>query len=672
MNMKSILKTILFCIISVQLTLAQDFKLGKVTIQELEQKQHPKDPDAEAAFLFNTCYERLEYSSSESGFIKRTIVKTKLKIYKKEGLNWANFSVPFYNVPQSRETVTFSDTYTYNLENGKIVKTKLKNEGKFEEKLNRFWSVYKITFPDVKEGSIIEFEYTINSSRIFTLTDWDFQKSIPVDYSEIYLNIPEYFIYKPHFKGFISPVVSKNARQFTQDYTSREVADPTRSQLTNSVTRTLDYREDQIKYSLKEIPAIKEEQYVNNMSNYSSSIVHELMQIQFPNSPVKNFSTDWETVVNKIYEREDFGDELKKSNYFEEDLVKVLEGKNSRDERLVAIFEFVKSKVKWNKMYGYSCDDGVKQAYKNKVGNVAEINLILTAMLRHAGIEANPVLVSTRSHGISFFPSQTAYNYVITAVEIENDLILLDATEPMSTPNVLPTRVLNWFGRIIRKSGSSASVNLMPRQLSIENYNLMGSISVNSKFSGKMRKVINNHAAFSHRLNHLNKDKDSYIEFLENSYGSIDIKDYQIENDKNHYSPITETIDFEIENSADIINDKLFFSPMFFLKSSENPFKAEKREYPVDFTYPFESNYNIIITIPDGYAVESYPEQVKMALDELASFSFLVNVSGNKIQLKVVKTQKTPIISSEYYESLKEYYQKMVDKQNEKIVLKKI
>ena len=59
----------------------------------------------------------------------------------------------------------------------------------------------------------------------------------------------------------------------------------------------------------------------------------------------------------------------------------------------------------------------MRKAYKDKTGNVAEINLMLTAMLRYAGINANPVLVSTRSNGIALFPNRTAFNYVIAAVE---------------------------------------------------------------------------------------------------------------------------------------------------------------------------------------------------------------------------------------------------------------
>jgi hypothetical protein len=66
----------------------------------------------------------------------------------------------------------------------------------------------------------------------------------------------------------------------------------------------------------------------------------------------------------------------------------------NQDEIILAILNYVKATVKWNDYYGFSCDDGVKTAYKNKLGNVAEINLMLTAMLRTAGLKANPVLVS--------------------------------------------------------------------------------------------------------------------------------------------------------------------------------------------------------------------------------------------------------------------------------------
>ena len=105
---------------------------------------------------------------------------------------------------------------------------------------------------------------------------------------------------------------------------------------------------------------------------------------------------------------------------------------------MALIFDFVKSKVKWNEYYGKYTSDGVKKAYKEQVGNVAEINLMLTSMLRYAGLNANPVLVSTRDNGIPLFPTREGYNYVISCVELPTGKVLLDATNKYGSPNILP------------------------------------------------------------------------------------------------------------------------------------------------------------------------------------------------------------------------------------------
>jgi hypothetical protein len=90
----------------------------------------------------------------------------------------------------------------------------------------------------------------------------------------------------------------------------------------------------------------------------------------------------------------------------------------------------------------------LKKAYKDKTGNVAEINLMLTAMLRYAGLNANPVLVSTRSNGIAMFPNRTAFNM---CSRLKTEVNSFEPSDIYSTPNVLPLQTLNWFGRLIRK-----------------------------------------------------------------------------------------------------------------------------------------------------------------------------------------------------------------------------
>jgi len=653
---------------------AQEFKLGKISVAELEEKQHPKDSSAVAAILFKKGEVRFEYSES-NGFEVITNVKTRIKIYKKEGYNWANQEVHYYLDNSLNENVFFSDAVTYNLVNGKIEKTKLKSDGEFIEKINKYWGRKKITMPNVKEGSVIEFEYSIRTGLISSLRDWCFQYNIPVNFSEYTTHIPEYFDYSKNQKGYIilNTNVSKKSNNTAFRSKERSQSNGFSAVQTTFSEDKIEFIETETTYSVKDLPAMKEEAYVNNIDNYTSSISHELSMTKFPNSTVKTYSTDWGSVVKTIYDYEDFGPELNKTGYFEDDVNKLLTGITIPNERIAAVFNFVKSNVKWNNFKGYSCNDGVKKAYKDKTGNTAEINLMLTAMLRFAGFNANPVLVSTRDNGIAFFPSRTAFNCVIAAVETPEGLVLLDATEKYSEPNILPLRDLNWVGRLIRKDGTSTEVDLMPKTLSREAINM--NIVLKNDFSavGKTRRQLTDYEALQFRKENLATSKDTYLEELENKNSNIEISDYLRDNDLNLSQPIVESYSFKDTNDIEVINDKIYISPMLFLTAKENPFKQEVREYPIDFGYPSQSKYNINIEIPEGYVVESLPTSINIATgDDIGAFKFVIVNTENKIQVAITSTINIAIVSADYYPVLKGFFQQAIDKQNEKIVLRKI
>ncbi|HQK41321.1 MAG TPA: DUF3857 domain-containing protein, partial [Flavobacterium alvei] len=472
------------------------------------------------AILFKKGEVKFEYTS-EYGFQVVTKVQTRIKIYKKEGYDLANQSVPYHLESSLNEKIAFSDAITYNLVSGKIEKTKLKSDGEFVEKVNKYWGRKKITMPNVKEGSVIEFEYTIKTGLIGSLRDWDFQLSIPVNYSEYTTYVPEYYTYKSNQTGGIvlKTTIEKNSRKVNYVYVqdNKDGTPPARS------NEELNFIETKTSYSVKDLPAIKEEAFVNNIHNYTTSISNELSVVNYPNTPPKYYSTDWESVVKTIYDFDDFGPELNKTGYFEADVDKLLTGINTSNERIEALFNYVKSNVKWDDYKGYSCNEGVKNAYKNKTGNCAEINLMLTAMMRYAGLNANPVLISTRDNGIAFFPNRTAFNYVIAAVETPEGMILLDATEKYSKPNILPLRDLNWFGRLIRKDGTSTEINLMPKTLSRKVVNMGFAIKSDGSIEGKTRSQYVDYEALDFRIQHLLTNKDTYLEELENKNNKIEI-----------------------------------------------------------------------------------------------------------------------------------------------------
>jgi hypothetical protein len=652
---------------------AQEFKLGKVSIAELEQKVHPKDSSAAAAILYKKGKTRMEYDENY-GFVIITEVETRIKIYKKEGYEWANQNVWYYNESNFKEKVSFSDAVTYNLVDGNIEKTKLKSDGVFDEVVSKFKGRKKITMPNVKEGSVIEFSYIIRTPSDRMIREWDFQTSIPVNYSEFSTYIPEYYVFNTRQKGYVFPKTTtvKNSKTLLFQNKDRTISGHVITK-TSFATDKVNYIETQTNYVAVDFPAMKDEAYVNNIDNYTSSVQHELSMTKFPQAEVKMFSVDWDAVVKTIYEYKDFGPELNKSGYFEEDLKKKLEGTSTTDEKILVVLNYVKANVKWNDYFGYNCDSGVKKAYKEKTGNIADINLMLTAMLRYAGLTANPVLVSTRSNGISIFPNRTAFNYVIAAVETPNGNILLDASDKFSTPNVLPFRALNWYGRLIRKDGSSEEVDLMPKKSSNDVVFMSYSIDAEGKITGKTRRQCTDYNAMITRENINGVKEEEYLEKLENRNNKIEISEYSRTNEKELLLPTMETYSFTGNNLCEVIGGKIYVSPMLFFTNEQNPFKQDLREYPVDFGFPFMDKYNITLQIPDGFTAEVLPAPSIINMeDNLGSFKFNIAPTANGYQINIQHQINEAIVSTEKYEMLKEYYKAMIAKQTEKIVLKRI
>ena len=663
MNLRIIITKFFFLLFALQLQ-AQNFNIGKVSIAELQEKVHPKDSSAAAAILYKKGRTFFTYEIKK-GFIMNHEFTYRIKIYKKEGLDWANFEVPYYigYDKLDDEMLNFSDAVTYNLENGEIVKTKLKSEGVFKTKINDDWKMGKLSMPNVKVGSVIEFSYQHKSENLVKFPVCDFQYSIPVNYTEYKTEIPEYYIYKTILKGYADVKSESKLNQGSVSFSNEY-----------GQTRSMTYRQISSSYIAKDVPALKEEEFVDNVRNYKSSLHNELERTRFPEQPVKDYSITWEGVAKTIFEDKDFGEQLKQSGYLINDVKLILKSEDSQDERLNKIFKFVQDKMNWNQEYGYYTDKGVVKAYGERTGNVAEINFILISMLRLAGLKADPVLVSTREHGIPVFPSRTVFNYVIAAAELNGEKILLDATNKSTSINILPLYVLNWSGRLIREDGTSEEINLVPNKPSKQNYNLSVTIAPGGNLSGKYMEQKTDYKALVYRLNQADINVDNYLEKKENELNGIVISDYVVENKKADLSkPVVEKFNFTSNNHCEIINGKMFISPLLFFTINKNPFVQEKRKMPVYFGYPRQEKYNLVFEIPEGYAVESLPKSIKMATeDKSLVFSLNAMVNENRIQIAVANEINISIAGAELYEGLKKFCQKIVEQQKEKIVLKKI
>ena len=657
--------------------LAQDYDFGYVSEEELLEKEHPIYKDADAAILYRSYNAYFTYTTNE-GFLVNTEVHERIKIYNPDGYKYATKSVSLYEQDSKyKDDLRSLKAYTYNLENGNISKDKLSKDGVFKEEQSKYRTLTKFTMPNLKEGCVIEYKYLLKTPFVSNLDEFRFQEQIPINSVSAKFKSPEYYGFNMHQKGLSQISIENEVKSRTiiykpQNSQSRKIVDRVVIHDKSPKTRKLTFSENIINMSGSQIPAIKEELYTNNIDNYSNAIKFELAYINFPGSTYKNYSNSWNDVAKSIFDQPQFGDELKKSNYFNNDLSRLISSQQSEIEKTVAIYEFVKQKMNWNGYVGIATDDGVRSAYKNNVGNITEINLILTAMLREAGLNTNPVLLSTKNHGIPIFPTRNGFNYVISSVTIDGGLVLLDASKKYGEINLLEEELLNWNGRLITEDGRSKWVNLLPNKQAEQNTMLSVTIDNDLNTNAKVINKLTGHKSYAFKKKYANVAKVSQLEMFENQFKNIQISNLEVQNLDKLYQPISFNYDVSYSNALDIIDSKIYVTPLLHLGTYENPFVPETRQYPVDFVYPLKTRVIASIKIPDGYTVETIPETLNIAIPKnQGSFQYLVNVSGNNIQVSSQLSISTHIIASNYYKELKAFYDMVINKQLEKIVLVK-
>lgn len=657
-------------------TQAQDFKFGKVSKEEALEKTHPVDKDANAAVLFRSVNTFYEFNES-TGFTIVTDVHERIKIYNKDGFDWANQEIKYFRNSNSRERVHSLKASTYNLINGKLEEEKLKKNGIFEEDVSKYQTSTKFTMPAVTEGSVIEYQYSLRSPFMYTIDDIQLQYTIPINRLEATVRIPEFLNFKRHSnpRSAVDFRIIESRKNFSYNITSIERSSNTglMARKNNTVNRsTVEFFENVYSINQDAIPALKTESYVDYLSNYAAYIKWELQFTKFPNSKVESFSQTWEAVAKSIFNDGGYERELSRTSYFEKDLAQLLEGETDPLIKAQKIYYFVKSKVKWNSYLGFEAESGGNKVYKDGEGNVGDINIMLTAMLKHAGLNASPVLVSTQNNGVPLFPTQKGFNYVVAGLQLSTGFFLLDATDENSAFGELPQRARNWNGRILRSADNSDWVDLMPKEQSKTRSTLNFEI-LSEGLKGKSLKFLSGLDAKSYRDNFRNVNKDSYLQHLEKDKGNIKITDLETENQSVLGADIKESFVFELNDAMEVINDKMYIKPMLFMAQEENPFKSDQRTYPIIFNYPSVHNHTVNIMVPDGYEVESLPQSSIVELNtDSGTFKYVVLQNGKFIRIESVLDFKQIVYTPNDYSALKDFYAQIVEKHSEAIVFKKI
>uniref|UniRef100_UPI00404AEFF4 DUF3857 domain-containing protein n=1 Tax=Gelidibacter sp. TaxID=2018083 RepID=UPI00404AEFF4 len=584
-----------------------------------------------------------------------TEVKKKIKILNREGFDKSIISILLRKNDKSIEKIKDLNGSTYNIENGEIIQTKLQDNEIYEENYNENFILMKFTLPNIKEGSIITYSYTIESPFIYKYRGWEFQSDVPKIYSQYNTSIPGIYEYHVKLVGF------KKLEVFHEEIVGYclEAGNGASADCVNTI------------YAMKDIPAFTDEEYMTTRSNYLSRIEYELKTVRHFDGKVDNVTKTWEIVDKELKTDNNVGRELGKKTGIV-DVFPNNEIPNNNLEKAQAIYNYVQKTYTWNEKYDIFTDVSVKDLIKEKSGNVSEINILLHNLLLEHDIEVKPILLSTRSNGFStkIFPVMSDFNYLINQVTIDNKTYFLDATDSYLSFGELPFRCLNQYGRLLDFKEGSTWIDIFPEKVSTIQYRFDLSLKENEELSGSIDVISNGYHALPLKRSYF-KNPTDYLKSYKNKYASIEFTNHTVSTEDKTSYDFKER--FEIQSELEIISDKIYFNPFLITVFDENPFKLQERTYPIDFGFKDAYLYSLKIQIHDSYQILETPKDLNFALpNNKGTILLTTKVDNNNLMIYYKFNFNESIYEPEYYPYLKEFLSKIVDIQkNSLIVLKK-
>lgn len=662
--MKKLFLPFVLSLLFISTVLSQDYstKYGNITADELNMKVYDKDSDAVAVVLYNIG--DIYYQVNANSFQVVTEKSVKIKILKQEGTDEATVTIPYYEESHSyRDNISKLEAVCYNLEDGKVVKSKLEKKYIFTEQIRKNVYQMKFTIPNVKVGSVIEYKYKIESDRYSDVPDLYLQQDIPVAYVHYLVTVPEYFIYNIEIRGFekVDFVKSEGNQTFTISG-GGQIASVTAGTLIYDIT-------------MHHVPGLKDEPYVWDKDDYRSVIAFELSATKFPNDFYKPFTSNWANLEASLKDKTDVITNTNKSEPYKNELSAILSkiGDSATDaDKINLIFQYIKGKIAWDGNYSF-WDNDPKEAEKKGSGNNAQINSVLIKALKDFGYNAYPVLISNRSNGrlpLTYASMDKLNTYLVGIQLADGTNYYLDGSSKYGGINMLPTELLVDRAYAMNDNGVEKWVDLTNLTRNIENKYIMAILDENGQLKATLQSSYAYLEAFYFKSQYKSaKDSADYIKNIEEKY-QIKIDSMTISNNNLTSSIVTDKMDFT--KDYEVAGDFIYINPIIFSYTTENKFTQSDRKLPIEFSYPYTYNYFINLQIPEGYSVSELPKSMNIILNNnQASCLYMIQQKGNSIQLNYKFVLKQILYPQTEYSSVRGFWGQVVSANNEMIVLKK-
>lgn len=461
--------------------------------------------------------------------------------------------------------------------------------------INGRYKVKEFEMPAVRDGAVLEYRYVISRRYIEELPDFYLNQRVPTAHARVSITYPQYLRYEGVVENFDGPL------QHTFAYRD-----------TSSVPKifTLPRPEPVVteRWVARDIPPVQEEAYISSLDDYRGKIKFILKAFGLPR---QQLDISWAVVVaklrrntNPLTEIRDYG----RARALGDSIASAHPGEAPQQIQ-DRIFSFVNDQARFSGSYAPYSSRSDTEVLSGQAVDQAAINQTLLAMLRGAGIEAHPLLTSTRSSGRinRDFPSFYQFNALAVQSKIEGQTYLMDASFAYSQPNLLPVEINNGEGLLLRED----SFTWIPMRAENSRVDIQVQVDGQLQADGTLRgEVVSFQRGYPAQLIRQQKangrsDAEVLRRTLFDGYGQIRLNDVTIREFESYSGPVEVRGQFEIENYAASFTDGLRFRPMVVGYQRENPFKDTSRDLPITLTAPEQLEVHYNIELPRGFEAEN-------------------------------------------------------------------
>ncbi|MFH1231584.1 MAG: DUF3857 domain-containing protein, partial [Planctomycetota bacterium] len=419
------------------------------------------------------------------------------------------------------------------------------------------------------------------------------------------------------------------------------------------------------------IPEIKEEYF---------------MPAAFEIWPYVHFSTfkTWDEVAEWFWGIAK--DQMETSPELKSAVNKSIEGITDTKEKIKAIYQLLVSSIRYEEISlesHYFKPFKASDTFARKYGDCKDTAILMMAMLKEAGIQADPVLIRAMPNRMGVIntelPSMKIFNHAIAHLyDKDGNDFFLDGTARYYGAEELPFMDQGAVAFIISPTGHSKCLitEHKPAETNLIELNYTIEISPTKDALLQEKSIIRglNAPQYREQFQDGTKQKLIYEQMCNQYFKGTTVTSLEFSDLKNYNQPVEMKASVKVSEFVRVEADKMLFKlvpiqPGIFGMPLSSITSAQTRYYDMVLYYPMMIKTKITYKIPNNYSIKTIPEN--MTLDnDYAQFNCLASkVDDSTIDVNIEFTIKTVRITKNEYNQFRDFCAKVHKTAEREIVL---